>query len=223
MATEPIQATKRGAGNASPPPPMQRWGGVGAVLGGALLGAWGYLHGNIALPYSDAVVARAMSLFLHALFLAGLAGLYACWRRTGGWLGAAGFGVGFFGVLLEMSQGIHGVLFESGVVDVDSWHAYVRAVTGLPAKLLTWPPWTPVGLAAIGMNFVGARRALRVLGYLLLATGFCGCAYAFTEPGGVVEEMGFAHVLFGALYSLSWMVLGCLLLRPNSLEPRRFS
>ncbi len=53
---------------------------------------------------------------------------------------------------------------------------------------------------------------------MLLATGFCGCAYAFTELGGAVEEMGFAHVLFGALYSLGWMALGCLLLRPKGTE-----
>ncbi len=83
---------------------------------------------------------------------------------------------------------------------------------------MTWPPWIPVGLAALGIDFVGARRASRSVGYLLLATGFCGCAYAFTELGGAVEEMGFAHVLFGALYSLGWMALGCLLLRPKGTE-----
>lgn len=180
------------------------------------MAAWGYLHGNIALLYSNAVVSEAVGLLLHALFLAGLTGLCAWWwGQRGGWLGAAGFVVGFFGALLGVAHGIHGVLFESGVVDVDPWHAYVRAVIGLPAKLLTWPPWIPVGLAAIGMDLVGARRALRVWGYLLLATGFCGCAYAFTEPGGIVEDMWFAHILFGALYSLGWVVLGCLLLRPK--------
>lgn len=184
------------------------------------MAAWGYLHGNIALPYSGAVVAKAVGLLLHVLFLAGLTGLCAWWRgERGGWLGAAGFVVGFAGALLGVAQGIHGVVSASGgVVDVATWYAYVRAVSGLPVKLLSWPPWLPVGLVAVGIDAVGARRALRVRGYSLLATGFSGCAYAFTEPGGVVEEMGFAHVLFGALYSLGWVVLGCLLLQTKGAE-----
>jgi hypothetical protein len=37
--------------------------------------------------------------------------------------------------------------------------------------------------------------------------------------GGGVEEMGPAHVQFGALYSAGWMVLGCsLLLRSKGAE-----
>jgi hypothetical protein len=40
--------------------------------------------------------------------------------------------------------------------------------------------------------------------------GLLGEAYHLTDSGGVFG-MGFAHVLFGAGYSLSWVVLGCLL------------
>lgn len=40
-------------------------------------------------------------------------------------------------------------------------------------------------------------------------TGLFGWAYLFSDFGGIVEAWS-AHLLFGALFSLGWVVLGCL-------------
>ena len=148
-----------------------------------------------------------MNLFIDTLLLVGLVGLCARWRegRTG-WLGAVGFVFGFAGAVLSVAQGIHALIAASGIAEPAPWYVYVRAASGLPADVFRWLPVLPVGLTTVGIGaiLVGGR------GLLPLALGLSGGAYHLTDSGGVFET-GFAHVLFGAVYSLSWVVLGCLL------------
>ena len=176
------------------------------MLGGTLFAAWGYLHGNIALSHFGGAAA---GLLINVLFLVGLAGLCARFRRGGGgWVGAAGFVLGFAGAALDAAHGVHNVFSASGAVDVAPWYSYVRAATGLPADLVGRLPWLSYGLMLVGVGSI-STGALGGWGSLPLAMGLFGWAYWLTDSGAI--EAGFAHVLLGALYSLSWVVLGCLL------------
>ena len=97
------------------------------------------------------------------------------------------------------------------------WDA-VRDV-GLPSRqrsaLLLWPhsrgqlPMLPIGMSTVS---IGSTRvgALGGCGLLPLFMGLLGWAYQLTDSGGVFR-MGHAHVVFGVVYSLCWIVLGCLL------------
>ena len=76
---------------------------------------------------------------------------------------------------------------------------------------MDWLVWlmaavTLVGLAAIRM------KALRGYGALLLAMTLFGWVYSFTDWGHILE-VRLVHIVFGILFSLSWVALGCTLLR----------
>jgi hypothetical protein len=180
------------------------------VLGGTLLVTWGYLHGNIAFSSSGPIVAAVMVVLVNTLLLVGVVGLCAWWweGRTG-LLGAVGFVVGFAGAALSVTHGIHVLISASGLGEPDPWYVYVRAATGLPAKVLGWFPMLPIGMATVG---IGSMRtgALGGWGPLPLVMGLFGWAYQLTDSGGVFR-LGYAHVMFGVVYSLGWIVLGYLL------------
>jgi hypothetical protein len=180
------------------------------VLGGALLVTWGYLHGNIALSSSGPIVAAVMVFLVDALVLVGLVGLCAWWwEGPKGLLGAVGFVVGFAGAALSVTHGIHALISASGLAEPAPWYVYVRAATGLPAKVFRWFPMLPIGMATVGIGSIRAG-ALGGWGFLPLVMGLLGGAYQLTDSGGVLR-MGYAHVAFGVGYSLGWIVLGCLL------------
>jgi hypothetical protein len=188
---------------------LRRWGGAGAALGGALLAVWGYLHGNVAPP-SAPVVAAAMGLLIDTLLLAGLVGLCAWWwEGPTGWLGVAGFVLGFFGVALSVAHGIHAFVTTSGIAEPAPWWVYVRAAGGLPARVVSWLPVLPAGMVAVGVGSIRSG-ALGGWGILPLAIGLLGAAYHLTDSGGVFG-IGFAHVPLGAAHSLGWVLLGFLL------------
>jgi hypothetical protein len=180
------------------------------VLGGALLVTWGYLHGNIALSSSGPIVAAVMVFLVDALVLVGLVGLCAWWwEGPKGLLGAVGFVVGFAGAALSVTHGIHALISASGLAEPAPWYVYVRAATGLPAKVFRWFPMLPIGMATVGIGSIRAG-ALGGWGFLPLVMGLFGAAYQLTDSGGVFT-MSYAHVVFGVVYSLSWIILGCLL------------
>jgi hypothetical protein len=189
------------------------------VLGGTLLVTWGYLHGNIALSSSGPIVAAAMGFLVDTLLLVGLVGLCAWWwGGPKGLLGAAGFVVGFAGAALSVTHGIHALISASGLAEPAPWYVYERAATGLPAKVFRWFPMLPIGMATVG---IGSMRtgALGGWGLLPLVMGLFGGAYQLTELGGVLR-IGYAHVMFGVVYSLGWIVLGCLLwLKRSATNP----
>jgi hypothetical protein len=193
------------------------------VLGGTLLVTWGYLHGNIALSSSGPIVAAAMGFLVDTLLLVGLVGLCAWWwGGPKGLLGAAGFMVGFAGAALSVTHGIHALISASGLAEPAPWYVYERAATGLPAKVFRWFPMLPIGMATVG---IGSMRtgALRGWGLLPLVMGLFGGAYQLTDLGGVLR-IGYAHVMFGVVYSLGWIVLGCLLwLKRSATNPHTSS
>jgi hypothetical protein len=180
------------------------------VLGGTLFVTWGYLHGNIALSSSGPIAAAAMAFLIDTLLLVGLVGLCAWWweGRTG-LLGAVGFVVGFAGAALSATHDIHALISASSMAEPAPWYVYVRAATGLPAKVFRWFPMLPIGMATVGIGSIRAA-ALGGWGFLPLVMGLLGWAYQLTDSGGVFR-MGYAHIVFGVFYSLCWIVLGCLL------------
>ena len=170
---------------------------------------WGYLHGNIVL-FSGPVVVATMDLIIDTLLLVGVVGLCAAWweGRTG-WFGAVGFVLCFAGAGLDVAHGIHAFVIASSIAEPAPWYVIVRAVLGLPAYVFGRVPLLPVGMVAVGVGSIRSG-ALGTWGILPLAVGLLGGAYQLTDTGGVFET-GFAHVLFGAGYSLGWVFLGCLL------------
>ncbi len=170
---------------------------------------WGYLHGNIALS-SAPVVGAAMALLIDILLLAGVAGLYAWWwQGQTGWLGTVGFVLCFAGAGLNVAHGVHAFVIASGIAEPAPWYVYTRAVLGLPASVFYWLPILPVGLATVGIGSI-PLGALGGWGILPLAMGLLGGAYQLTDAGGGLGT-SFAHVPFGAGYSLGWVFVGWLL------------
>jgi hypothetical protein len=167
---------------------------------------WGYLHGNIALS-SGTLLAAAMDLLIDTLLLVGLCAWW--WEGRTGRLGAVGFVFAFSGAALSVAHGIHAFVTASGIAEPAPWYVFVRAVLGLPAYVFRWLPLLPVGMVAIGIGSI-RLGALGGWGILPLAMGLLGGAYHLTDAGGVLET-GFAHVPFGAGYSLGWVFVGCLL------------
>jgi hypothetical protein len=175
-----------------------------------LLITWGYLHGNIALSSYGPIVAAAMGFLVDTLLLVGLGGLCAWWwEGPKGLLGAIGFVVGFAGAALSVAYDIHALASASGLAEPAPWYVYERAATGIPAKVFRWFPVLPIGIVAVGIGSV-RTGALGGWGLLPLIIGLSGGAYHLTDSGGVLK-VGYAHVMSGVVYSLGWIVLGCLL------------
>jgi hypothetical protein len=110
---------------------------------------------------------------------------------------------------LSVTHDIHALISASGMAEPAPWYVYVRAATGLPAKVFRLLPMLPVGMATVGIGSIRAA-ALGGWGFLPLVIGLFGWAYQLTDSDGIFR-MGYAHVVFGVVYSLSWIVPGCLL------------
>jgi hypothetical protein len=199
--------------------PLLRWGGTGAVLGGVLFAVWGYLHADIASPQLDAI-ADVLGLVVPLLFLAGLIGHYAWLQgRASGSLGGIGFIFGFGGAGLGEA---YRLLDIAGIASTADRYDYVVG-KGLPPQLFDWFPWLLVGLTLIGMASV-RTGSLEGWAPLPLAMGLFGWTYYISESAGITQLRAI-HVLFGLLFSLSWIGLGCLLWSTETPErtgaPRR--
>jgi len=175
---------------------------LGAILAGPLFAAWGYFHRGDAPPYLDAI-ASALSIIVPLLFAIGLAGFYL--RRPGRRLTWVGF------VLAFASSGL-GVLYHLavtfGFADIAERYGYAEG-QGWPPQLLDWFPWLLLGLTLIGMAYV-QTGPLRKWRFLPLSMGAFGWVYYFSDFGSTIQ-MRTTHVLFGLLFSLSWVLLGYLL------------
>lgn len=200
----------RGIRRSSSPP--RRWGGTGAVLGGVLFAVWGYLHTDIASPQLDAI-ADVLGLVVPLLFLVGLLGYHAWIRgRASGSLGRIGFAFAFGGAGLGIA---YRLLDVAGIASTADRYGYVVG-KGLPPQLFDWFPWLLVGLTLIGMAYV-RTGSLEGWASLPLAMGWFGWTYYISESGGIVQVRAI-HVLFGLLFSLSWIGLGCLLWARETAE-----
>jgi hypothetical protein len=175
------------------------------VLAGVLFAAWGYLHQGRAPQPPDAI-ASVLGLVVPLLFLLGLAGFHAWSRgRTGWWLGWVGFVFGLVGAGLGVA---YRLLDMAGIATTADRYGYA-AGKGWPPQLFDWFPWLLVGLTLIGIASV-QTRSLRGWTLLPLAMGILGWAYYLSDVEST-GQMRAVHVVFGVLFSLSWILLGYLL------------
>lgn len=186
-------------------PFLLRWSGTAAVLAGILFAAWGFLHkGSESQPPDP--IASALGLVVPLLFLLGLAGYYVWSRgRAAWWLAWIGFVFGFVGSGLGVA---YRLLDIAGIASTADRYGYVVGKGWLP-QLFDWFPWLLVGLTLVGIAFVG-KGLVRWWAPLPLAMGLFGWTYYFSESGDIAQ-MRTIHVLFGLLFSLSWIGLGYLL------------
>jgi hypothetical protein len=183
---------------------------LAAVLAGVLFAAWGYIHRENAPGYFTDI-ANTLAFIVPLLFLAGLVGLYARCKGQAGWLGVMGFTLGCIGSAVGIVR---------GVVDLSFWYSYV-AGKGWLHLILDWLFLLLVGIALVGIATVRTKAARR-WGALLLAMGTLGWAYCITDSGNAVETR-VGHVVFGLLFSLSWVVLGYALYRTVGAADRHIT
>jgi hypothetical protein len=186
-------------------PFLLRWSGTGAVLAGILFAVWGYVHKGSASQPPDPI-ASALGLVVPLLFLLGLVGYYVrCRGQAAWWLGWIGFVFGFAGSGLGVA---YRLLDIAGIASTADRYGYAVG-KGWPPQLFDWFPWLLIGLTLIGMASV-RTGSLEGWAPLPLAMGLFGWTYYISEPGGIAQLRAI-HVLFGLLFSLSWIGLGRLL------------
>jgi len=177
-----------------------RGGGLAALLAGVLFATWGYIDSDVMSSYLISIEV-VLSYSVPLLFLVGLAGLQArCWGRVG-WLGEIGFVLGF------IAAG-RGVVVHFAEVAAGFYDYFIER--GWPTLPLDWLFWLFAGLTLIGVAAV-STKALRGYGAVLLAMASCSWVYIFTDSAHILEAR-LLHNVFGTLFSLSWVVLGCKLL-----------
>ena len=191
---------------------MLPWGSLGAILGGPLFASWGYVHRESAPPHFDAL-ANALSIIVPLLFSMGLAG-FCAWRsrRAERICGEVGSVLALAGSILALAGCGLGFLYNLAVVlsvtDTAERYGYA-ASQGWPPQLLDWFPWLLLGLTLIGMAYV-RTEPLRGWRFLPLSMGTFGWVYFFSDFGST-NQMRTAHILFGLLFSLCWVLLGYLI------------
>jgi hypothetical protein len=84
--------------------------------------------------------------------------------------------------------------------------------------LLIWLTWVLVGLTLVGIAAI-RTKALGGWDVLPFAMGAFGWGYYLTDPN-VIAEAYSAHVVFGVLFSLSWVALGYALLSGRGVVDR---
>jgi hypothetical protein len=183
---------------------------LGAIAGGLLFAAWGYLHRDNAPLYINAL-AHILAGIVPALFMVGLASLWTLCAGRATRLVHTGIMVASFGSAL-------GVIRSLVDIAVPSFYPH-NALSGRVLVVLDlWTPTLFVGLLIVGVALVRIG-ALRALGALLLAAGFFGWAYRFTDYGAIFEAR-LVHVGFGVLFSLGWVAVGLALWKKGQPQNR---
>src|SRR5215213_937852 len=169
---------------------LARWGGTSACLAGVSYGAWGYLDNPDAGGVVIGVVLPVLALTTPALFLGGLAGLYARLQGQGSRSGTIGLLMGLLGTGLGIFNGV-------GDLGVE------------------WMPILFAGLTVVGVATIVRDAPRRSLGALVLASGTIGWASALTDPAfsGVLVSARPVHVAFAALFCMSAIAWGWVLFR----------
>ena len=181
-------------------------GGTAAILAGFCYGAAGYLDKPAISGFTSALVS-VLSVAMPALFLGGLLGLHyrllltsqsTLTSKAGLLSGCLGAMLGIVGeVVLEQTP------YQELMRITDWWWGLLLA--GL----------TLMGLAAF------PKEGLRPLGALVLISGALGWLSLLTDPAfsGVLVPMRPVHVAFAAVFCLSSVVWGSMLLvMPHSLK-----
>jgi hypothetical protein len=177
---------------------VSRGCGAGAVLGGALFVAWGYLD-TPGVSGGTALAVRALSFVVPGLFLAGVAGMASIAARGGRGIGT----LGWAGIVLALAGSVLGVV--DGIADGDPAREYLVR-SGWPAYLSLWLFLLLAALTIVGLAAV-PKRPHRALGVMALAMGWFGWCYYLTDHGAVLEART-VHVVSGLLFSLAWVALG---------------
>ena len=196
------------------------WSGWASALAGVLFAVWGYVDREEKFWYLDIPVI-VLGVVVPLLVFVGLTGVYTRWRGQAGWLGGTGFALSLVGA----GQGIYAGVINSYTIYVqiastgDYWQEgrtlpegnnEAAAVAQQGWLLMTlWSSW--LGLLLAGLTIAGLAavrtRGLRGWGLLLLIMALFGWVYQFTGVGTPVEAHSI-HIVFGVLFSLSWVVLG---------------
>jgi hypothetical protein len=189
---------------------LARWCGIAAIAAGVLHAAWGYLHTDTRDLYlmraDTSLLLRLIAIAVPLLFFIVLTGIYAQIARHTRLLGRIGFLIAFWGCGIGLVQGL---------VENTLLHRFFIE-RGWPGQLLRWLPLLLVGLVLIGMG-AAKVRALGRWSTLLLVTALSGWTYYLTDTG-FWSEIRSVHVVFGLLFSLCWIALGCALGAGQSLR-----
>jgi hypothetical protein len=189
---------------------LLRSGGFWTIVAGVLFASWGYLHQDRAPQYFN-VIAHLLAGIVPALFIVGLATLWAQCAGRATRLAHTGILVGLIGSAL-------GIIRSLVDVAVPSWYPH-DALSGRALVVLdVWTPTLFSGLLLVGVALVGTKT-LRILGAFVLAGGSFGWAYHFTDSGAIFEAR-LVHVGFGVLFSLSWVAMGLALWRGAAREAK---
>lgn len=192
----------------SPPTTLARLrlGGTAAILAGLCYGAAGYLDRPAISGFSSALVS-VLSVATPALFLGGLLGLHYRLLLTSQstLTSKAGLLSGCLGAML-------GIVGEVGLEQ-----------TPYPELMRITDWWWGLLLAGLALMGLAAfpKEGLRPLGALVLISGALGWLSLLTDPAfsGVLVPMRPVHVAFAALFCLSSVVWGSMLLvMPHSLK-----
>jgi len=163
---------------------------------------WGYVHREEGAPWYLNLAAAVLGIVVPLLFLvglAGLAGVYAKCRTRVGWPSLIGFVVSFAGVGLFTIRGFP----RAPVVFIQLDESLLQLSLLLNSPL----SWLLGGLAIVGLSAV-RKEALKGWGYLLVAMVLFGWVYQLTDDEIGIIDVRSVHVVFGMLFSLSWMLLG---------------
>ena len=185
----------------SPPTTLARLrlGGTAAILAGLCYGAAGYLDRPAISGFSSALVS-VLSVATPALFLGGLLGLHYRLLLTSQstLTSKAGLLSGCLGAML-------GIVGEVGLEQ-----------TPYPELMRITDWWW--GLLLVGLALMGLaafpKEGLRSLGALVLISSALGWLSLLTDPAfsGVLVPVRPVHVVFAAVFCLSSVVWGSMLL-----------
>ena len=184
-------------------PTLVRSGGTAAVLAGLCYGAAGYLDRPGISGFTITLVS-VLSAAIPALFLGGLLGLRtrlppATQTDFASSVGVVGFVLGCFGAVLGIVGALE-LLARTPYSQITEWW-WVLLLGGL----------TAMGLAAF------LKGGLRLLGAVVLISGALGWVSLLTDPAfsGVLVPMRSVHVFFAAVFCLSAVVWGSVLMVPH--------
>ena len=177
-----------------------RWGGATAVLASLSYAAAGYLHKPDMSGYVSALV-TLLIVTTPALFLGGLLGLgLLLLGRERNVIVATGLLLGSLGAIWGAIEAV-GLGWASGLSSPGDWWL-----------ALLFAGLTLMGIAAL------AEKTLQRLGALVLTSGMLGWVSLLTDPAfpGVLVPMRPVHVVFAALFCLSAVVWGCVVVLKSS-------
>jgi len=188
------------------------WSGWAAVSSGVLFLVWGYLDREGAPWYLDLAVLM-LNIIVPLLFLVGLVGVYIKCRTQAGWLSLIGFVLSFAGagwltiIGVVLAPTLYRQLGERNWVYGVGQECAFCLLQKLSLLLSSPLTWLLVGLTIVSLTIL-RKEVLRDWGFLLVAMVLFGWVYQLTDDWTGIVDVRSVHVVFGILFSLSWMLVG---------------